>query len=240
MNNGWTGKVMVFLTFITQIVILNFLWIFGVILGGVVLGFAPATRSVGRLVTALGLGEPAQNPWTEFWRHYFGMFWATNSKAWPFTALFALAGADLYAFRVASLRGWEGAGALLAPFILVTVCCVVAFAFFNAAVLRFDDSFAATLKLSLMSPIAFLPTTGAIVLVNAAFVMATWQLPLLVVLVGFSAPIGLSVLLAGHSLDRAYGAGFLPHDALLSEAQKEWDIRAAARAEYANKQRNAL
>lgn len=240
MNSGWTSKVMGFLTYLTQIVILNFLWIAGTLLGGVVLGFAPATRSVGRLITALTLGEPAGNPWTEFWTHYFRTFWRTNAKAWPFTVLFALAGADLLAFRAASLQGMSGAGALLAPFIVVTIGCVVAFAFFNAALLRFDDSAWATVKFAFMSPIAFLPASFAIILVNLAFVMATWQLPLLVVLVGFSAPIGLSVVIAGSSLDRAYGAGFLAGDTLLDEAHTQWTKRAAARAEYAQSQRNAL
>jgi uncharacterized membrane protein YesL len=238
MNSGWTGKVMEFLTYATQIVVLNFLWIMGTLAGGVILGIAPATRALGRLTTALFLGEPSTSLWRDFWSTWRTRFWVTNKYAWPFTVLFLLAGADLYAFRVAALNGWSGTGLLLAPFLIVTAACVVAYAYLHASFLRFDDSVVATIRFAFASPLAFLPTTAAILLVNLAFVMLTWQVPLVVVLIGFSVPIGFSVVLAGHALDRAYGGGFLEGDALLAQAHESWTKRSAERAAYADRMRN--
>lgn len=235
MNMGWAGKVMVFLTYATQIVIANFLWILGVLAGGVVLGVGPATLALGRLMTALALGEPSSAPWRDFWFTWRTEFWAVNKLAWPFVALGVLAFADLYAFRVASLNGWSGTGALLAPFIIVVTACVVAYAYFHASLLRFRDSFLPTMRFAFVSPLAFAPTTAAVILVNVAFLMLTWQFPIVIVLCGFSAPIGFSILLAGVALDKAYDHGFLPEDALLADAADSFKKREAVRVEYVEK-----
>ncbi len=225
MYTGWTGRVMAFLNYATQLVVLNFLWILGTLLGGFVLGVAPATLSLGRLVTALSLGDPSGSLWRDFWSYYFAQFWSVNKQAWVFTALAIIAGADLYAFRIAAYNGIAGTGALLAPFIIVALLCVVANAYFHASRLRFRDTQWATLKFAFLSPLAFLPATLAIILINIAFFMLTWQLPITAVLIGFSVPLGASIVIAGHAIDRAYHSGFLATDRLLTDADSAWRSR---------------
>lgn len=231
MNTGWAGKVMVFLTYATQIVILNFLWILGTLAGAVVLGLGPATRSMGRLATALMQGAPAQNPWKEFWGHWRAHFWETNRKGWPFIVLFVVATADLIALEVLSNSGVDNAGLLLGPFVIVAASCAVAYAFFQASLLRFKDGAWATLRFSFIAPIGFLPTTLAILLVNLAFAMIGWNWPIVSVLCGFSIPLGFSIAIAGRAMDRSYQGGFLTEDTLLVEGAQEATVRDAKRAE---------
>lgn len=224
---GWASRVMAFLNYASQIVVLNFLWSLGTLLGGFVLGVAPATQSLGRLATALSLGDPSGAVWRDFWSYYFANFWAVNKQASVFTVLAVIAGADLYAFRVAAYNEISGTGALLAPFIIVTLLCLVANSYFHASRLRFQDTIGATLKFSFLSPLAFLPATLAIILINVAFIMLTWQFPITTVLIGFSVPFGASILTAGHAIDRAYQSGFLPTDRLLTNADSAWRSRHA-------------
>lgn len=231
MNTGWAGKVMVFLTYATQIVVANILWVCGVLAGGVVLGLAPATLSLGRLMTALALGEPSSTPLKDFWKVWRSRFWETNQRAWPFLILGALALADLYVFRISSVNGWSGTVGLLVPFLIVMAAVIVAYAYLHASLLRFKDGAWATLKFAFVSPLAFLPTTAAIILVNVAFLMLTYQFPVVIVLCGFSAPIGFSIVLAGLALDRAYAHGFLPEDTLLRDAAETAARREAVRVD---------
>ncbi|WP_019146863.1 YesL family protein [Timonella senegalensis] len=228
METGWAGRVMVFLTYATHIVVLNFLWVLGTLAGGIVLGIAPATHSLGRLFTALTLGSPSPNLWTEFWRGYARGFKESNRKAWPFTVLALLAVADLAAFRISTINGWGGATALLPAFVVVTLLCLIAHAYFHASLLRFSDSWGATLKFAFAAPLTFLPATIAILLVNVAFLMLTWQLPLAALLVGFSIPLGFSIVVAGSAIDRAYSPGFRREDVLLVEANAVWEAKHAS------------
>lgn len=231
MNTGWAGKVMIFLTYATQIVILNFLWILGTLAGAIVLGVGPSTRSLGRLATALMQGSPADNPWSEFWSHWRSKFWETNKKGWPFIVLFMLATADLIALEVLSQAGVSNSGLLLGPFIIVAAACAVAYAFFHASLLRFNDGARATMRFSFVAPVGFFPTTIAILLVCLAFVMLGWNWPIITVLCGFSIPLGFSIAMAGRALDRAYEGGFLADDSLLVEGAQEATVRDAKRAE---------
>lgn len=225
MNTGWAGKVMTFLHYATQLVALNFLWIFGALAGGIILGIAPATRSTGRLVTALSFGEPSTALWRDYWSSFRLHFWKTNKVGWPFTALAILVCVDLIAFRVAALNAITGTGLFLGPFVLVTLLALIANAYLHASLLRFSDSTRATIKFAFAAPIAFLPSTAAILLINIAFLMLTWQFPITVVLVGFSVPLGASIVVAGNAMDRVYGARFLVDDPLLQDANASWITR---------------
>lgn len=231
MNTGWTGKVMVFLTYGTQIIILNFLWILGTLAGGIILGIGPATRSLGRLSTALILGAPADSLWREFWGDWKRHFWATNKKGWPFLAALLFISADLLALEILSHAGQSNAGMLIGPLVIVGSACAVAYAFFHASLLRFEGTTWKTVRFSLLTPVAFLPTAFAIVLVTVAFVALTWNWPLVAVLCGFSVPLGFSVAIAGRALDSAYPQGFIESDSLLVEAAHDSKVRDQRRAE---------
>ncbi|WP_029069019.1 DUF624 domain-containing protein [Jonesia quinghaiensis] len=226
---NWAARVMVYLNYATSLVLLNLLWILGVLAGGIVTGILPASRSCSRLVTALFLGSPSDRVWHDFWSYYARSWKASNQRGWPFLAVAALAAADLYAFRIAQLNGLETAAFFLIPFLIVAAMTTVAFSFYLAVELRYTDAFAATWRFVLLAPLTFFPTSLSILLLLTAFTMLTWQLPLIIILAGFIVPVALPAVIAGSTIDRRLAPGFRSDDSLLINAEVERTIRLSRR-----------
>lgn len=215
---GWAGRVMVVLRYATQLVLVNLLWVVGTACGLVVLGAFPATRSAARLFEALRRRRPSENLLRDFWDGYRTDFWRSNLLGAPFWVLGSLAVLDLQVFRAAADAGERFASLLLAPFVVVVVVCGVALAFLVAVMLRFRDGTLATWRFALVAPFLSVGTSLAIVLTVGGFVVLTWQWPVLVVLLGFSAPIFLGTWLAGRRLDELFGDGGFLGDPFLAQA----------------------
>lgn len=215
---GWAGRVMVALRYATQLVLVNLLWVVGTLCGLVVLGAFPATRSAARLFEALRRRRPSESLLRDFWDGYRTDFWRTNLLGAPFWVLGALAVLDLQVFRAAADADERFASLLLAPFVVVVVVCGVALSFLVAVLLRFRDGILATWRFVLVAPFLSVGTSLAIVLTVGGFVVLTWQWPVLVVLLGSSAPIFLGTWLAGRRLDELFGDGGFLGDPLLAQA----------------------
>lgn len=207
---GWAGRLMVYLRYATQVVVINLLWVLGTAAGLGILGAFPASRAATRLLMALLRGQPSERLVGDFWDGYRNDYWRSNLLGVPFWVLAALGLADLQVFRLGAAAGDTVATALLIPFILVVSGSAVALAFLLAVGLRFDDDILATWRFVFLAPFFSRGTSLAILLTVGAFLACTLQWPILVPLVGFSAPILMSTWLAGRRLEQLTGATFLP------------------------------
>jgi uncharacterized membrane protein YesL len=206
-TTGWTGTTMLWLRWAAQLVAVNILCVVGVLLGLGVLGVLPATRAAAQVLAPLTRGRPSTSLLPNFWDGYRTDFWRTNLLGLPFWAVGALTWVNLRVLRAAAVQGDATGTVLLVPIVVAATAAGVSLAFLAAVGLRRRDSVWATWRFVAVAPFVSPATSLCLVLSVGSFWTATLRWPVLVPLVGVSAPIFLGTWLAGRRLDRLLGDG---------------------------------
>ncbi|MFD4960091.1 YesL family protein [Microbacterium sp. NPDC058389] len=180
---GWTGRVMAWLRIVAGLIVVNLLFVAGVIVGLVVLGLAPAALAATACLTHMRDGELETGLVRVFVRTYRAEFWRANLIGLPFGAV-----AVLVALDTAVLPGLAGpVAAALAGFTwVVGAAALLAFASALTVAVRYDEKPVAVLRyaavLPFTSPVMSLALLGTLAVIGVAFGL----LPMLVPLVGFA------------------------------------------------------
>lgn len=95
MNNAM-GKLYSIFEWITRFAFLNLLWILFTLLGGVILGFYPATISMFAMVRDWLRGKSDIPVFKNYWNYYKQDFWKSNLLGIFINVLFALIAIDIY------------------------------------------------------------------------------------------------------------------------------------------------
>lgn len=200
-TTGWTRTTMLWLGWAAQLVAVNLLSVVGVLLGLGVLGVLPATRAAAQVLAPLAHGRPSSSVLRGFWDGYRTDFWRTNLLGLPFWAVGALTWVNLRVLRAAAAQGDATGTVLLVPVVVAATAAGVSLAFLVTVGPRRRDSVWATWRFVAVAPFVSPATSLCLVLSVGAFWTATLRWPVLVPLVGFSAPVFLGTWLAGRRLD---------------------------------------
>lgn len=115
-------------TWVVRLTFVNFLWLLFTLLGGVVLGFGPATVAMFSVTRQWQTGDPDVAIFTTFWRTFRADFWSANALSW----LLAVLGAALWLdIRLLPLQGGV-VGVLLGSLsvgLLIAFCVALLFVF---------------------------------------------------------------------------------------------------------------
>ncbi len=196
---GWAGRVMTVLRFVTQAVAINLLILAGTLAGLVVAGLAPALHAGGTLLARLVDGDPSDHLWRDFWAAWSGSWRRTTLLGLPLVAAALVLLLDAQVLRV---MDGPAAVALRTGGVLVTAWVVVVTAYLPAVTRRYDEPWAPTWRFLVLAP-ALAPLTAVAMLVTCTVVVVTLvYVPVLGPLVGISAPLLATGLLADGHLDR--------------------------------------
>ena len=199
---GWAGRVMVWLRFLTRLVLVNVLFVIGTLAGLVILGLFPAAVAATTVLARLGSGSAGDHLVRDFITAYRFQFRHTNRVG----SIFWLAGAVLL-LNVQALLG--PAGTAMAPAahaVLVVLTAVAAVATVAAAATavavcsRYRDSVASTWRTALTLPLVSPAMSLSLMVTLAAATVVFSGVTVLVPLVGASVPLLISGWLVGRRL----------------------------------------
>ena len=94
--NRTTSAIYNILEWITKFAYVNLLWVLFTLLGGIVLGFYPATTAMFAMVRDWLRGKSDLPVFKSFWNYYKREFWKSNRLGIFITILFALIALDIY------------------------------------------------------------------------------------------------------------------------------------------------
>src|SRR5690554_3866867 len=92
---GWTGRLMVWIRFITQAIGIQLLMLAGIIAGLVVIGIGPSLAAGGTLLARLVNRDASEHLWRDFWANYRAHLRRATLVVAPAIAVFALAWYEL-------------------------------------------------------------------------------------------------------------------------------------------------
>lgn len=193
---GWTGRVMQILQAVWTLVLVNLLFVAGVMAGLVVLGVMPASVAAASVLLR---GSGDEGTARAFARAYRGAFRRANLAGIPFVLSAALLAAD--ALVLPHLAG--PASAVLA--VLTAVVGAVVLLTWTVAVallVRYRDTPAALLRYAVAVPLAAPLTAAAVLAVLVAFGVIASVLPVIVPLAGASLPLAVAVRIVDQRLAR--------------------------------------
>ncbi|MBD5785510.1 DUF624 domain-containing protein [Cellulosimicrobium terreum] len=196
---GWAGRVMVVLRFVTQLVAINLLIVAGTVAGLVVAGFVPALHAGGLLLARLVDGDASDHLWRDFWGAWSGTWRRTTLLGLPVVAAMLVLLLDAQVLRV--MEGPAGA-ALRTGGVLVTLWVLVVTAYLPAVTRRYDEPWTPTWRFLVLTPALGPLTAVAMVVTCAVVALVLVYVPVLGPLVGLSAPLLATGLLADGRFDR--------------------------------------
>lgn len=195
---GWTGRVMQMLDAVWTLVLVNLLFIGGVLAGGVVAGLMPA--GVAAASVLLPGGRRADDGIVRaFVRHYRAAFRRANLTGIPFLIAGLLLAAD--AAALARLAG-PAAAVLSGLTAIVALIVVVTLAVTLTLLARHGDRPSAVLRAAVAVALSA-PATGLGVLIALlAMAVIAGVFPVTIPLVGISLPLAVAVRLIDRRLAR--------------------------------------
>ena len=200
---GWAGLVMQWLGFATRLVLVNVLFVAGVLVGLVLFGLFPAAVAASTVLGRLRLGSPGDNSpgdhlVRDFARVYRSQFWQANRVG----SIFWLAGVVLYlnVLTAGTAAASPVHAVLLVLAGLAGLCAVAAAGTAVVLCSRYRDTVRSTWRTAFALPLASPVMTLSLLATLAAVVVVFSALPVLVPLVGVSLPLLLSGWLVGRRL----------------------------------------
>ena len=195
-EEGWAGRVMTWLRAVSALIIVNLLFVAGALIGLVVLGLMPAAAASAVCLTRLRDGEGAGLV-RVFITEYRARFVRANLLGLPFAAVALLLAADTAVLPL--LPG--PASAALAVFTWVAgAYALIALVGALAIDVRYRDGIGATLRfaatLPLASPVMALALAATLGVIGASLL----ALPMLLPLIGVSAPLFVAGWFVDHRL----------------------------------------
>ncbi|MGM7671645.1 YesL family protein [Microbacterium sp. A93] len=195
-EHGWAGRVMTWLRVVSTLIIINLMFLAGVLVGLVVLGVMPAAVAATACLTRLRDGEN-DGMVRAFIASYRGAFWRANLLGVPFAIVLLLILADT---AVLPLLPAPASAALVVVTWAIAAIAVVALVAVLTIDVRYEDRPLATLRYAVMLPLVS-PLMSAVMLVSLLAVGAALALlPMLVPLVGISVPLFISGWFIDHRL----------------------------------------
>lgn len=195
---GWADRLMDWLRFLTQLVLLNLLFLAGTLAGLVFLGIFPSAVAATVLLARLRAGDPGERLVTDFITAYRAQFLHANKVG----SLFALAGL-LAAVNAAALAGAATGVELALSGLAVVVSGALAVSAGTAVVLcsRYRDTVLRTWRCALVLPLASPGMTLAWLVSIGGIGLLLGGVSALLPLMGASLPLLASGLVIGHRLD---------------------------------------
>ena len=201
---GWAGRVMQWLGFATRLVLVNLLFVAGVLAGLVLFGLFPAAVAASTVLGRLRLGDAGVNSAgdhvvRDFIRVYRSQFWQANRVG----SIFWLAGVVLF---LNGLTAGPTAAASPVHAVLLVLAALAGLGTLAAAVTavalcsRYRDSVTSVWRTALVLPLVSPLMSLSLLATLAAAVVIFSALPVLVPLVGVSLPVLLSGWLVGRRL----------------------------------------
>lgn len=198
-NLGWAARLMDWLRFAMQLVVLNLLFLAGTLAGLVVLGIFPSAVATTVLLARLRAGDPGDRLVRDFLTAYRAQFVHANKVG----SLFGIAGLLALLNAGLALDPTAGTAQLALSAVAVLVSGAVAVSAAAAVVIcsRYRDSVLRTWRFALVLPLASpLMALGWLVSMGAVAVLLG-SVNALLPLVGVSLPLLASGLLIGSRLD---------------------------------------
>lgn len=193
---GWAGRVMVWLRVVSALILVNLMFLAGVLVGVIVLGVMPAAAAATTCLTRLRDGEH-DGMIRVFIDAYRGAFWRANLLGVPFAVVLLLILADT---AVLPLLPAPASAALVVVTWVIAAIAVVALGAVLTIDARYQDGPLATLRYAAMLPLIS-PLMSAVMLVSlTALGAALALLPMLIPLVGFSVPLFVAGWFVDHRL----------------------------------------
>lgn len=199
-GSGTTARLAGVLTWVVRLAGLNLLWVLGLLAGGVIVGFAPATVALAGVLRALLQGQEVRL-WKDFWQH-----WRSSLLPAQLSVGFPLATVVVLAFYVVAAGGSEspllrGSAVGLSVLLLLYIATVLHLPFLFAT---FDCTATELWRLALVvawrSP---WHTLGTLVGSVAAVVAMAVAYPAALLLYAVSGPVFLAAVLGERAVRRA-------------------------------------
>jgi uncharacterized membrane protein YesL len=197
---GWTGRVMQLLNAAWTLVLVNLLFLAGVLAGLILFGVMPAgTAAASVLLQGADAIEGHGGVIRVFIRTYRAEFRRANLAGLPFLAAAGLLGADAF---VLPQREGPAATALTALTAVIGLVVLLAWVTVITLLARYDDRPIALLRYAVVVPLSFpLTSVGVLVVLGAVGVIAA-IFPVVVPLVGASLPLAIAARLIDRRLAR--------------------------------------
>lgn len=197
---GWTGRVMQLLNAVWTLVLVNLLFLAGVLIGLVLLGIMPAgTAAASVLLRGADGVERDGGAVRVFVRAYRAEFRRANLAGIPFLAAALLLAAD--ALVLPHLAA-PAAAALTAMTTVVGLVALLAWIVVIALLVRYDDGPRSLLRYAVAVPLSFPLTSAGVLVVLASFGVIAGVFPVLIPLAGMSLPLAIAVRLIDRRLAR--------------------------------------
>ncbi len=197
---GWSGRIMVWLRWIAQIIGIQIFIVLGTLLGLVIAGLGPALASGGALLARLLDGDASDQLWKDFWAGYRAQFRRGALVTAPALLVVALA---WYEMLVLQAHGTGAVTAILTGTTAALALYATAYLGYAPSVLRrYTDGPARTSRFLLVAPLVSPLTALGCMVTVVAFVAVTIRWPFLLVLAGVSVPLLLTGMLVDRFLDK--------------------------------------
>jgi len=203
-DDGWAGRVMVWLRIVSNLIVVNLLVLVGALIGLVVLGTMPALRAATVCLTRLrdgdtdrDLGLSGRGLVRTFATEYRHAFWRANLLGMPFAIALVLVVADTAVLP--ALPGPISAAVAVLTWI-VGAYAVIALSAVFAIDMRYLDGVGATIRYAATLPFVSPVMTSALVAALGAVVFALTMLPMLAPLIGASVPLFVAGWFVDHRL----------------------------------------
>ncbi|WP_159449099.1 YesL family protein [Demequina sp. NBRC 110055] len=197
---GWSGRIMIWLRWITQIIGIQLLMVAGIAVGLVAAGVGPALTAGGELLARLVGGDPSDRLWKDFWGTYRSQWRRSVLVTAPALVVVALA---WYEVLVLQANGGGAVTAVLTGTTVAVALYAVAYLTYAPAVLRrYTDGPLRTARFLLVAPLVSPLTALGCMVTAVAFGVIGLRWPFLLVLAGLSVPVALTGLLVDRFLDK--------------------------------------
>lgn len=196
---GWSGRIMVWLRVVAQLIAIQLLLIAGTLLGLVVAGLGPAAVAGGALLSRLVHGDASETVWRDFWSVYRAQFRRAALVTAPLIGLIALA---WYEALVLLSHGTDAVAAVLAGAVIAAgLYGVTTLAYAGPVLRRYTDGPARTLRFLALAPLLSpLYALGAAV-TAVSITLVGIRYPIALALAGLSIPLLLTGLIVDRWLD---------------------------------------
>ena len=197
---GWAGKAMQWLRFAIAFVLINLLFIAGIVAGLVVFGVFPAATAAAILLGRLRAGQPSDRLVRDFITAYRAQFWHLAVVAIPFWIAAVLVFLDLVAFQTTVVADSPVSAVLLVLLVVASVCTLLAGLSAITICTRYRDSARSIWRYAFVLPFVSPLMSVSLILGLGALTVALFQFGVLIPLVGASAPLFLAGWIIDHRL----------------------------------------
>jgi len=213
---GWAGKVMHWLRFAINLVVINLLFIAGTLAGLVVLGVFPAATAAAILLGRMRAGQSSDTLVRDFITAYRAQFWHLNVVAVPFHLAAVVVFLDLVAFQTTVVAGSSVSAVLLVLLVVVSTVTLLGMLCAITICTRYRASARSIWRYAFVLPFVSPVLTVSLILSLGALALALFQFGVLLPLIGASAPLFLAGWLIDHRL-AALDAAHPAHGAVRNE-----------------------